>query len=196
MPPPRDTAGAASSCLHPPFGGSQVCVTPKLPPRSPPQHFFTPPTRSQARAAGSGPRPAPCRSRRAGDSNIFLGKGQFNYPVFCFVTRQEHAARAQQAAVQTNSVIYGNRSPAAAGRWIPAFPRAPSLPPGFPGSCGSACSFLAKGCQEREARGKNGVKAKPQISGFFPGTEQQENRSAVRLRACSRAEMQHSSGSA
>lgn len=102
--------------------------------------------------------PATAGPLRHGDGNAFLGKGQFNYPGFCFVTTQGRAAQTQKAPC---------------GKWesCPVLPRAGSLLPGFP--------KVAKRGWEKQAHGNDGVKAKPQTSRFSIVQRSKENVSVV-----------------
>lgn len=46
------------------------------------------------------------------DRNISQGKGQFNYPIFCFVTTQEHAAQPQKAPCRQTASLTATPAPA------------------------------------------------------------------------------------
>lgn len=143
-----DPSVASPACDSPSKGRQIPILTPLIATLVSSLALFTPSISSKACATGNGPQPGP---PRRGDGNILLGKGQFNYPVFCFVTTQERAAQTQKAPHKQTATL----------PW-----RFPELGPRSPQG--------AKRGRERRAHGNDGVKAKPQNSRFFNNPKKQE----------------------
>lgn len=101
-----------------------------------------------------------------GDTNILLGKGQFNYPIFCFVTAQERAA-------QTPKVLREQMASCTAMVMLPGASRSRVLD--------SRISVAAKRGRKRQEHGNNRVKAKPQTSRFLTAQRSKKNVVVVQL---------------